>query len=361
MFVFLRLFLIVVIGAGLGLLVYYSPAFFNKEQNPSLPQLKTGGTSGAYHLVENGWRRAYRKDKQVELTYESTGSTEGIKRMIDKSLTVCFSHAPMTPEQKKTAQETGGEVVQIPVVVFAVVPIYKIKELRGKPPLNLNADVLAGIFLGDIKKWNDPPIRKLNPDVELPERDIVVVHRADSSGTTLVFTEYLQASKAWRDAMGKPASVVKWRVGDAVERNIGVVNKVFTTEDSIGYVDLLFAQHNNYPFEYAAVRNKDDNTFIHAETKHLQAAINQVLPTIPENLDFKLTNLPGTDSYPICGVIWASCYQNQPAGEVKKVEDFLTWILHDGQQTALSMSYAPLPEELIERAAAMTRRVKAAP
>jgi phosphate transport system substrate-binding protein len=235
--------------------------------------------------------------------------------------------------------------------------------------------VLARIFLGEIKQWNDPAIAALNPELKdkLPARKIRMVHREDSSGTTLVFTEYLHsASPTWAKTIGKPSSKVAWPVEDksipvdekcifGVERNIGVANKVFSREDSIGYIDLLYAQNKQYHFQYAAVLNKEGKAFLHAESKYLEAAIQQVLPTIPESLEFNLANQSGADSYPICGVIWASCYQNQPAAEVQKVTDFLTWILHEGQTPATFASYAPLPPELIERAEAKVKQIKAGP
>lgn len=229
-----RIAVIVLVGIGLGCLVYFSPAYFiaPEKMSPSL-QLRTGGTSSAAMILENRWASRYRKDKVVQVDYDSSGSTKGVNNMIDQFYQIGFVHAPLTEEQLKKAKAKGGEVLHIPVVLCAVVPAYNLKELKDKPPLNFTADVLADIYLGKITKWNDPAIKKINEGVALPDVKIIPVHREDSSGTTYIFADYLQgASEAWKAAMGEAKSELKWPagVGEGKTRSFGVARFVEETE-----------------------------------------------------------------------------------------------------------------------------------
>jgi phosphate transport system substrate-binding protein len=355
----MRLAIIVLVGCGLCVLVYYSPAFFiQNETPPAVAHLRTGGTSVVAILLENRVRGVYRKEKAIEVDYDSTGSTEGVQQMIDGHYAIGFTHAALTEEQKSKAQAQRGGVLHIPVVVCAVAPIYHVKELTDKPPLNFTGEVLADIFLGKIEKWNDPALKALNPGVELPDRKIGVVHREDSSGTTFIFTDYLHgASEAWRKEVGPPGNKIKWPVGEAKPRNQGVADHVYRTADTIGYVDLLFANYGN--LQYGAVQNKDKTGFIHAGPENMTAALKEQLAHIPDDLTCRLTNQSGKDSYPICGCIWAVCYQAQPGPSQKMVVDFLHWMTHDGQRYAKNMTYAPLPPELVQRVDQKLESIKA--
>ena len=341
--------IIVLVGIGLGGLIYYSPAFFvEREKTPAVVHLQTGGTSVAAAILENRWRRLYREEKGVEIDYDSTGSTEGVQQMIGGKYAVGFTHAALTDELKKTAMAQGGEVLHIPVVVCAVVPIYHVDELMDKSPLKFTGEVLADIYLGKIKKWNDPALKRLNESVELPDTDISVIHREDSSGTTFIFTDYLHgASETWRNEVGAPGNKIKWPAGVGKPRNVGVADHVHRTNGAIGYVDLIFAGYGQ--LQYGAVQNKDHTAFIHAEAENMTAALKGHLSDITDDLTFSLTNKSGKDAYPICGCVWAVCYKGQPASHAKHVSDFLHWITHDGQQFAKEMTYAPLPDELVRR------------
>jgi phosphate transport system substrate-binding protein len=268
--------------------------------------------------------------------------------MIDGKYAIGFTHAALTDEQKQRAQAKGGQVLHLPVVICAVVPIYHVKELKDKPPLKFTGEVLADMFRGKIDTWNDPALKKLNEGIDLPDRKITVVHREDSSGTTFIFTDYLCGeSEAWRKEVGPPSNKVKWPVGQGKNRNHGVADHIYRTEGTIGYVDLLLAGYGN--LQYGAVQNKDRSAFIHAEADNMTAALKGQLGDIPEDLTFRLTNQQGKGAYPICGCVWAVCYQAQPASNQKMVVDFLNWITHDVQRFAEDMSYAPLPEELVKR------------
>jgi phosphate transport system substrate-binding protein len=342
-------------------LLNFSPGLFVKQETPpALVHLRTGGTSVVAMLLENRIRGIYRKAKEVEVDYSSTGSTEGVKGMIDGNYAIGFTHAALTDEQRKEAGAVRGKVLHIPIVVCAVVPIYNVKKLKDKLPLNFTGEVLADIFRGKINRWNDPALRQLNQKTDLPDAPINVVHREDSSGTTFIFTDYLcGASDTWRKEVGPASNKIKWPVGEGKERNQGVADHVYRTDGSIGYVDLLFAGYGN--IQYGAVQNKDKTAFIRAAADNMTAALQSQLSNLPEDLTFRLTNQPGQNSYPICGCVWAVCYDRQPASNQKLVVDFLRWMTHDGQKYATGMSYAPLPEEVVRRLDDKLLSIKAIP
>ena len=357
-----RIVILLVIGISLGLAVYYSPALLSTvAPRPTYVPMRTGGTSNVDILMENCWRTAYRKETGIEITYDSAGSTKGINEMIDKELITDFTHAPMTEEQRTKASAKGGDVIHIPVALCAVVPVYNVKELKGKPPLKFTGDVLAGIFMGDIERWNDPALKKLNEGVDLPDTKITVVHREESSGTTFIFTDYLSgASPAWAKKIGSPTNTVAWPVGVSKSRNKGVTTGVQDTEGAIGDVDLVHAQAGR--LAYGAVQNKDHTAFLHADGANMTAAARALVGDIPDDLTFKLTNQPGADAYPICGAIWAVCYQQQSVSDQKMLRNFLNWLTHDGQKLAAkTTAYAPLPDEVIQRTDERLKLIKAAP
>jgi phosphate transport system substrate-binding protein len=346
-----RIPLILLIGAVLALVIYLSPWFFiQEEKRPSYPTLKVGGTSVVSIIVENRWRKAYREEKEIDLVYTSTGSTKGVKQMADAEFAVAFTHAPMSEEQRQKARDKGGDVVHLPVLLCGVAAVYNVKELKGKPALNLTGAVLADIFLGKIKKWNDPALKKLNPAADLPATEIKVVHRGDSSGTTLIFTNYLAAvSPAWRDKVGPGRSEVKWPTGVGVSRNLGVTQEVFKTEGAIGYVDRLFTSFEEMKLSAAAIQNKDGTAYVAAEPAHMTAAVQGMFADIGDDLTFDPANRSGKASYPITGVIYAICYRKQPEDKRQTILDFLKWATHEGQKFANPMRYATLPPELVHR------------
>jgi phosphate transport system substrate-binding protein len=362
-----RIAVIAAIGVVAGVLIYLSPRFFNREEKgPEYPRLQVGGTSTVFVVVENRWKAQYRDAKGVQLEYDSTGSTAGVNHLLDGTYSIAFTHGGLTAEQRQKAREKGGDVVHIPVVLFGVAPVYNLRELKGKPPLNLTGELLADVYLGKITQWDHPALRAINPGVPLPPTPIRVVHREESSGTTLVFSEYLDAVSGgekgeWRQRVGKPAAEVKWPVGVAAARNLGVATKVYETEGAIGYVDRMFTSYDDMVLDYAAVQNKDKSGFVRAEPETLTAAAASVLPTVPDDLVFDLANKPGKDAYPISGVVYAVCFQTQPAATRQRVVEFLHWATHEGQQQAAKMAYAPLPPELVKRVEQKLETIKAAP
>jgi phosphate transport system substrate-binding protein len=346
------------IGGTAALMIYLSTLFLSRlPSEPTRPRLKMGGTSAVAVILQNRWKAHYRETKGIDIDYDSTGSTTGVTRLLDGAYTIAFTHAALSDEQRQKARQKGSEFVQIPVLLCGVAVVYNVAELKGKEPLKINGEVLADIFLGKIDKWNDDALQALNPGSTLPPTPITVVHREDSSGTTLIFTEYLATvSQLWRDQVGPADSEIKWPVGVASPRNIGVAKRVDQIEGAIGYVDRLFTSYEDIHLDFAAVQNKDQTGFVRAEPQNMTAAATGILAEIPEDLTFRLANQPGDNAYPISGVIYAVCSATQPEVNRKLVIDFLRWATHDGQDFAAKMDYAPLPPELVER---VERRLEA--
>ena len=221
--------------------------------------MKTGGTSAIFVVAENFWRSKYSKEKGVEIVCDSAGTTIGVERMLDKTYTVAFTHAPVSAELREKARKDGVNIVHIPLLLCGVVPAYHIVELKGKTPLNFTGEVLADIFLGKINKWNDPALKAINPGVNLPAKQITVVHRKDSSGTTELFTAYLAAvSPAWTEKVRPPtAAQVEWPVGIAATRNQGVAAKIHEIDGAIGYVDRLYVAFQDIILDYGTIQNQD--------------------------------------------------------------------------------------------------------
>jgi phosphate transport system substrate-binding protein len=355
-----RISVIVLLGAALCAAAFYWPQFFAKEEKVDTSEaLSTGGSSVVFFIMDK-WKNTYVKEKSIDIVYSSSGSAGGVKKTIDKTYQIGFTSAPITEEERKQAKAKNGEVVQIPVVLIAVAPIYNVKELNDKPPLQFTGEVLADIFLGKIKKWNDPVLKKINQDAELPDKDIVVIHRKDASGTTFLFTQYLAgSSETWKKEIGPASSDVKWPVGKGIPRNYGVAGEVKRTDGSIGYVETLHALTNK--IATGAIQNGDKSAFLQAKPENVTAAAKNLAGEVLESGAFSLTNRPGKDAYPICGVEWAVCYQSQPASHQKKVADFLNWAIHQGQAFTKDLHYAPLPEELVTHAEQKIKTIKSAP
>jgi phosphate ABC transporter phosphate-binding protein len=344
-----RVLVILVVGAGACLAAYFVPQLMTEDHKPlaSPARLRLVGTSSAALIVDNGWRTAYRMQKGIDVDYESTGSTKGIDALIDGNYGIAFTHAPLTEAQRKKAHDKQGDLVELPIVLCSVVPIYHLNELKDKPPLNFTGDVLAKIFLGTIDTWDHPELKKINEGVALPATKITVVHRSDASGTTVLFSDYLASvSPEWQAKIGKAASIIDWPVGVGKARTHDLVEYVRRTEGTIGYADLVHPYYG--AIQYGAVQNHDQSAFIHAEAKHMTAAAHAQLASILGDKSFELMNGPGKESYPITGAIWAVCYQHQPAQTRDEIVSFLRWAAHDGQQFT-SAVFGPLPAELVER------------
>jgi phosphate transport system substrate-binding protein len=297
----------------------------------------------------------------VDIVCESTGTPVGVERMLDKTYTIAYTHAPVSADLMDKARKEGVNIVHIPLLLCGVVPAYHIAEFQGKAPLNFTGELLADIFLGKITKWNDPALKAINPGVNLPAKQITVVHREDSSGTTELFTAYLAAvSPAWKEQVGSAAAKVKWPIGKAANRNQGVAVKIHEIDGAIGYIDRLYVAFQDIVVEYGAVQNHD-KSFVRAEPANLTAAVRAIDAKIPEDLTFGLTDQPGKDSYPIAGVIYAVFSDKQSEASRKQIVDFLRWATHEGQADVTKAGFAPLPPELVRRVDRRLDAIKSTP
>src|SRR6058998_3015628 len=244
-----------------------------------------------------------------------------------------------------------GKLLHIPTVAGADVVAY---NLSGNPALKFDADTIAGIFLGNIKKWNDPKIAALNPGVTLPDQEIVVVHRSDGSGTTYIWTDYLsKVSSEWKSKVGTNTSV-NWPTGIGGKGNEGVAGQIKQTPGALGYVELIYAVQNKMP--YAEVKNAA-GSFVKPSIESVTAALGTA--NIPDDFRFSMTNAPGDSAYPIAGATWLLVYEQQkdPA-KGKKLIEFLKWALTKGEGMAKDLNYAPLPNEVQQRVLKLIDEIK---
>ena len=304
----------------------------------------TGAGATFPYPIYSKWFSDYAQKTGVKINYQSIGSGGGIRQLSEQTVDFGASDAPMSDDD--LAKAKGGPILHIPTVLGADVVTYNLPGVSAA--LKLTPDVIAGIFLGSIKKWNDTRITSLNPGVSLPNQDILVVHRSDGSGTTYIFTDYLTtAAPAWK-SIGK-GKEVKWPVGIGAKGNEGVSGQVKQTPGAVGYVELAYAKQNNLPI--AAVRNKGGQ-YVAASVPAVTAAAAGVAKSLPANTDYRLSivDAPGADSYPISSFTWILVYQHQPdATKGKKLVDFLNWALTSGEADASSLDYAPLPSEMASK------------
>jgi phosphate transport system substrate-binding protein len=319
---------------------------------PVVGSLNAGGSTFIEPLMEK-WASIYRKENGIKLNYVPTGSGAGIQQLTSQALDFCCSDVPMSAEQLTQARANGGDVLHVPLALGGIVPAYNLPGLSK--PLRFSGSVLAGIYLGDIKKWNDPAVQELNPDVDLPDLEILVIHRADSSGSTYIFTDFLgKVSKDWQKKVGTAASV-KWPVGTEARGNEGMVEALVKKPGTIAYVELLYALRMKLMF--GAVKNKQGN-YLQGNLDSVTAAAEGALADIPADLRFSLTNAPGKNAYPICGCTWAILYVKQPPGKGQRIVDFLRWVTQDGQEFNTDLFYAQLPQRLAETAEQKLKQVK---
>jgi phosphate transport system substrate-binding protein len=286
------------------------------------------------------WAEVYKKIENVGLNYQSIGSSGGLRQIRAKTVTFGASDAPVAGPQL----EKDG-MVQFPVILGGVVPIVNIEGFK-QAELKLSGPVLADIFMGTITNWNDPKIAALNPGKKLPNQSITVVHRADGSGTTFIFTDYLnEVSKPWADKVGKGAAV-KWPAGSSVggKGNEGVAANVTRVKGSIGYVEYAYAKKNN--ITYLQMLNKDGQYVAPSEKTFAAAAAGADWFSVP-GMGISLVEQKGASSWPITGASFVLMYK-EPADKAasKDVIKFFTWAFKDGQQLALDLDYVPLPDAL---------------
>lgn len=301
--------------------------------------LNGAGASFPYPLYSR-WIDAYGKmEKNVQINYQSAGSGAGIKQFSEQVIDFGGTDATMSDEQLAKAP---GEVFHIPTVMGAVAVIYNLPGVTGK--LRLSPDTLADIYLGKIKKWNDPRLAALNSQLKLPDLPILVVRRSDGSGTTNIFTDYLCAvNPEWKAKVGQGTSV-NWPVGTGGKGNEGVSQRVSATSGAIGYVELAYALLNN--LTYAELQNSA-GAYVAPSIEGTMAAAAGAAQQMPADLRVSIVNAPGEKAYPIAGYTYILVYKEQADPDKgTALAKFLWWVIHEGDQMAKELHYAPLPEEV---------------
>ncbi|HMD16264.1 MAG TPA: phosphate ABC transporter substrate-binding protein PstS [Terriglobales bacterium] len=312
-------------------------------------QLNGAGATFPYPMYSK-WFSEYNKlHPDVQINYQSIGSGGGIRQVLNGTVDFGASDGPMTDEQLKEAKT---KIVHIPTVLGADVPAYNVPGISGE--IKFTPEALAGIFLGKIQTWNDPALTKVNPGVNFPNEQIIVVHRSDGSGTTYIFTDYLsKVSKEWEAAVGKGTSV-KWPVGLGGKGNEGVAGQIRQLQGSIGYVELIYAVENK--ITYGSVKNAAGN-FVKASLDGVTEAAASA-PKMPADFRVSITNAPGKTAYPISSFTWLLIpEQAKDPKKGKIITDFLDWMVSDGQKMTNQLSYAPLPDSVAEKVKAAIKQI----
>ncbi|HEV7366875.1 MAG TPA: phosphate ABC transporter substrate-binding protein PstS [Gemmatimonadales bacterium] len=321
---------------------------------PAAAQSLTGAGATFPNPIYTKWFDAYNKKTGVQINYQSIGSGGGIRQFTEGTVDFGASDGPMNESQ---IAAVNGNVVHIPTVLGAVAVTYNLPSL-GATKLKFDGNALVDIFMGRITQWNDPKLAALNPGVKLPDIDLIVVHRSDGSGTSYIFTDFLNKfSREWRDKVGYATSV-NWPVGLGGKGNEGVTQQIKQTEGAIGYVELIYALSNNLP--YAAIKNAA-GTYVEPSLQSVTAAA--AAAKLKPDTDFRvsITNAPGADAYPIASFTWLLVHKDsKDAAKAKIIKDFLTWMISpEAQQMASELKYAPLPKEVVALVQARLPTLKA--
>jgi len=324
-----------------ALLVVLSPAF---------AETLTGAGATFPLPIYTRWFAAFHERyPQDEVTYQPTGSAEGIRKLREGAIDFAGSDIPLDDHQMS---EMGRSVLHFPTVLGAVVPIYHIGGLSKD--LNFTPETLAKIFLGTIRRWNDPEIRAANPHVRLPDAPIVVVHRSDGSGTTYVLSSYLtKVSADWKAQAGIGATV-QWPVGIEASGNGGVAGLVRHTANSIGYVEFIYALQQH--LGYGLVRN-GAGRFVQANLDSISAAARS-LAAISPDLRNPAIGSSADDAYPITGFSYLLIPSTLGGEKAAAAKRLLNWILTSGQAQSPALGYAPLPASVIEAEKAVIDRIR---
>jgi phosphate transport system substrate-binding protein len=324
----------------------------NRAQSQML--INGAGSTFGYPIYSK-WFDAYaRVDPSVRFNYQSIGSGGGINLLINRTVDMGASDAPLNDEQIKRAP---GPILEFPSVMGAVVLTYNLPTV--KQPLRLTGPLIANIYLGKVTKWNDPAIVALNPGVSLPDTQIVTCHRSDGSGTTYIFTDYLsKVSPDWRSGPGKATSV-KWPGGLGGKGSEGVTALAEQTTGAIAYVELTYALANKLAF--AEIQNSDGK-WTKPSLEGVTAAAAGAAANMPADFRVSITNAPGAESYPLSSFTWLLVYTKQTDhARGTALVKFLNWALHDGQKYAPPLYYAPLPPQVIALEEKQLKQIAVAP
>ncbi|MGH7526352.1 MAG: phosphate ABC transporter substrate-binding protein PstS, partial [Gemmatimonadales bacterium] len=297
---------------------------------------------------------AYSKQTGVRINYQSIGSGGGIRQFTEGTVDFGATDGPMNESQ---IAAVNGNVWHVPTVLGAVVVTYNLPSI-GSTKLKFDGNLLVEIFMGRVTKWNDKQIAALNPGVKLPDMDLVVVHRSDGSGTTYVFTDFLNKfSREWKDKVGYATSV-NWPVGLGGKGNEGVTQQVKQVEGAIGYVELIYALSNNLP--YGIIKNAA-GSFVEPSLESVTAAAAGAKMKPDTDFRVSITNAEGATAYPIASFTWLLVHKDsKDAAKGKLIKDFLTWMIGpEAQKMAAELKYSPLPAEVVSLIQARLPTLKA--
>jgi phosphate transport system substrate-binding protein len=301
--------------------------------------------------IYSKWFAEYNKlHADVQINYQPIGSGGGIRQITAQTVFFGATDGPMTDEQLKMAP---GPILHLPTVLGAVVPVFNVP---GVTDLKLSGATLADIYLGKVKKWNDPALAKLNPGVMLPSTDITVVHRSDGSGTTYIFVDFLsKVSEEWKTRIGLNTSV-NWPVGVGGKGNEGVAGLVSQAPGSIGYVELIYALQNK--IDFATVQNLKGE-FVKASPDSVTEAAASAAASMPADFRVSITNADGEGAYPISSFTWVLLYAS-PTDVMRSrvMVDFMKWALTDGQAFATELGYAQLPKNVVDLEMSALQKIK---
>jgi phosphate transport system substrate-binding protein len=319
-----------------------------------------GGGATFVHPIMQKWSAEYEKLNGTQVDYSGLGSSDGISKMTEKELDFGCSDAPLKKEQVDKAAGIGGEVIHVPLILGGVAVIY---NLPNVPDLKLSGPVIADIYLGKIKNWNEEPIAKLNPGVALPDQTIIPVYRSEGSGTSFIFSEYLsKVSPEFAQKVGASTSP-KWpQIGVGQPKSDGVTNHVKNNAGSIGYTEVSYAKKND--IAVAAIQN-GKGKFTHPDADAVTAAAEWSLtqqqtnePYSLHELAYSLTNADSEKAYPISGISYGLLYKKQPRKKGEAIVAFFKWATTEGQKFAVDLHYAPLPAELQKKVADRLAKVE---
>lgn len=309
---------------------------------PAFGQTETtvfGAGSTFVYPIMSKWAEEYHKvHPDINISYSANGSGAGIGLTLSGLVDFGGTDAPVSDAQLARATFKASH---FPVILGADVPAYNLPDVQAQ--LRFTGQVLADIFLGKLKNWNDPAIAAINPGVRLPDRTIMVVHRLDGSGTTYIWADYLcKVSSEWKDKVGRGTSL-KWPTGMAANGNEGVSETIQKEVGAIGYIELSYAQKRKIAF--GSVENKD-GAFVSASNSGIEEAAAS-LKEIPSDFRVSISNAPGRNAYPIASFSWILVPDHpKDSARRKIVMDFLAWIMTDGQRFAEELYYSPLPHDL---------------
>lgn len=309
------------------------------------------GATFPYPIYSKWFDEYHKMHPEIQFNYQSIGSGGGIRQISERTVDFGATDGPMTDAQLEGAK---GAVLHFPTVLGGVVPIFNVPDVTAK--LNFTRKAIAGIFLGDIKMWNDPEIANANPGVNLPSTAIVVVHRSDGSGTTYCWTDFLgKVSPDWSRKVGKGTSV-NWPVGLGGKGNEGVAGLVKQTPGSIGYVELIYARQTNTA--YGSLQNKRGK-FIECSIETVTAAADSAGKKMPYDFRVSIADADGDKAYPASTFTWLLVYQSQSnKAKGKALVDFLRWMVTDGQKLASDLGYAPLPSTVASKVQSSIQKIK---